>query len=95
MDFISRQKRWEAEQARIAAESSDVLEDDEMAANGVEDGGLCPTKKLSLGADNALRYRYCGASAVTGRPGTTSPGLADGGPERARPSTGRVTYRVR
>lgn len=39
MDFISRQKRWEAEQARIAAESADVLEDDEMAVNEIEDGG--------------------------------------------------------
>lgn len=40
MDFFSQQKRWEAEQARIAAESTDVLEDDEIALNDAENGGL-------------------------------------------------------
>lgn len=44
MDFISRQKQWEAEQARIAAESTEVLEDEEMVPNEVEDGGLQSTK---------------------------------------------------
>lgn len=42
MDYISRQKQWEAEQARIAAESTDVPDDDEMTLNEVDDGGLRP-----------------------------------------------------
>lgn len=40
MDFISRQKQWEAEQARIAAESTAALEEDEMAVYDAEGGGL-------------------------------------------------------
>ncbi|KAI9879996.1 MAG: hypothetical protein M1830_006113 [Pleopsidium flavum] len=37
MEFISRQKRWEAEQARLAAESTTAFEDGEMAT-GAADG---------------------------------------------------------
>ena len=45
MDYISRQKQWEAEQARIAAKSTAALEDDEMAPDDAEDGGLWGTTR--------------------------------------------------
>ncbi len=40
MDFLSKQKRWEAEQARIAAESTAAPEDDEMAEMDAGTGRL-------------------------------------------------------
>ena len=53
MDFISRQKRWEAEQARIAAESAAAPKEDEMAMESCldENTGIVYASKSFAHAD--------------------------------------------
>lgn len=54
MDFISKQKQWEAEQARIAAEATAPTEDDEMdsmTSTGAKSGILFMVNSLPVNAD--------------------------------------------
>ena len=43
MDYISRQKQWEAEQARIAANATAAPEEDETVPDDGEDGRFGPS----------------------------------------------------